>query len=306
MSGMVTCGHCGTRAVPLDGRCPACRHRLTAETNHGPHRFQDTRPLKSGSSSWKIGDAFTLAWSICRTVSGVVVFFVVANIGYGFLSIFALAAVPWDGNLGAMTSREWNLIIGGIVVTVAYGWIGLGFLKLLLDAGRSRSYSIERLFEVTIGEWCRAGVVGISLFAICLPGFLLCIPGLYLMAALGLAVILLLDGKAYLFDAIGKSWEMTSGCRWRIVGATILVGLMALPGSIVMRVANYAIDIDRGVLQIPYIFWLIGKAAEQFAFLFHSIMAVAIYLIISETLGESEGESTGANGGLEARSIEGE
>jgi hypothetical protein len=93
-------------------------------------------------------------------------------------------------------------------------------------------------------------------------GFLLLIiPGLILISGLVLATpALVIESRPHATDAMGRSWALTRGHRWKIFGALLVTGLLiALPSlalGVFAAVKNFDVQSQQSVISGMGILWL--------------------------------------------------
>lgn len=90
---------------------------------------------------------------------------------------------------------------------------------------------------------------------------LLIIPGLILICGLVLSTpALVIESRAHATDAMGRSWALTRGHRWKIFGALVVTGLLiALPSlalGVFAAVKSFDVQSKQGVISGMGLLWL--------------------------------------------------
>lgn len=120
---------------------------------------------------------------------------------------------------------------------------------------------------------------------LCMLGLvLLLIPGLILISGLVLASpALVIEGRPHATDAMGRSWALTRGHRWKIFGALVVTGiLIALPNlalGVFTSLRNFDVQSRQAVLSPTGIVWLaIAQALQVLLYpLLYCVLTVAYY-----------------------------
>ncbi|HWA15950.1 MAG TPA: hypothetical protein VG817_05945 [Gemmatimonadales bacterium] len=93
-------------------------------------------------------------------------------------------------------------------------------------------------------------------------GFLLLIvPGLILISGLVLATpALVIESRPHATDAMGRSWALTRGHRWKIFGALLITGILILLPSLALgvfaAVKSFDVQTQQGAISGSGLFWL--------------------------------------------------
>lgn len=117
-----------------------------------------------------------------------------------------------------------NVVLIELVLPALIGLVAqLAILRLALDRRRGVTRSVGEALTAAFGAWPLA-VVALLLGAgpIALGMLALVVPGLYLAGRLTPAVALVLDGTGPV-AAIERSWALTEGNGWRVIGFTLML-----------------------------------------------------------------------------------
>jgi hypothetical protein len=148
----------------------------------------------------------------------------------------------------AFAARDWS-VLGPLaavgVVSLVFGLLGYA-TTLLVTAGahRGRPLALGDALVGGAGRMLSSAVASVLVAAAVLTGTLaLVVPGLYLMIRLALAVCATVVDGAGPFEGAARSWELTAGHFWAIVGrmsafvGIALLGMIALIfGGIILAV----------------------------------------------------------------------
>ena len=159
------------------------------------------------------------------------------------VGIFALAYIPYNILLGAVTwLMQSNPESIGVVALTLLGlflvMLLLWLLVLPLSTGATSFAVSEKYLErsVTIFSaynsafkrfWPVLGsqlVVGLAVAA----GTLACIvPGIFLWLCWSVVVPVVMLEQQGAFDSMRRSWDLTDGFRWKILGVAVVVGILS-------------------------------------------------------------------------------
>lgn len=146
--------------------------------------------------------------------------------GSQWSSVFAHA---FNGGGDYPNTRVWIAGLLGIATLV----LGLltGFLAYV--AAKKSNVGFDEIWALFKKRWWRVIVTWVVLLVCVVAGFfLLIVPGLYLIGRLALAPIVSIDEGLTGYEAIRRSWEITSGHAW-IVFVTVFFGvILSLPSVI--------------------------------------------------------------------------
>ena len=126
---------------------------------------------------------------------------------------------PLPTTMAAMTPTVVliDLVLPALIGVVAQAAI----VRLALDQRGGVARSVGEALAIALRTW---PLIVVALFAIALPvgaALLLILPGLYLTGRLSLIVPLVVDGHGAV-AAIERSWALTAGNGWRVIGFTLL------------------------------------------------------------------------------------
>lgn len=164
-------------------------------------------------------------------------------------SIKEVLAFGW----GKTKANYWFILQVGIISSLVYGasrylgpvsvivamciGVSLTTVALMLEAGQTPK--LEDLFKkydnhkvllnylfVTVLLWLIIGVGFVFLF----------IPGIFLAVKLQFAKTLVIDQDMKALDAIKKSWSMTEGNFWNLLGYVLVVVLINFAGALLLGI----------------------------------------------------------------------
>lgn len=119
-----------------------------------------------------------------------------------------------------------------ILVSLLQAFIGLGYLRFLLNMAREQDHKIEDLFNgpQSFAHFAYFLVVSLLYNALTMLGIVLfIIPGIIAGIGFMFASYLVAEQKTDIFTSFKRSWEMTTGNRWKILWLSIvLVGFNIL------------------------------------------------------------------------------
>src|SRR6266550_552978 len=179
-----------------------------------------------------VGDVLDRTFTVYR--SKPLIFIGISAIWYLllFLVFIVLGAIIFAGSLSAFarqaTTPSPDLVAGAIVGIIGFGIVAVVVAIFLFSAqsagivhAAARRYLAR---EVTIGESFRAGLsaAGRLFFA-----------GLLVFLAIA-ALWLLVFVVGGIAAAVGRSWRLSSGSRWRIIGIQALLGILNLVLSLLI------------------------------------------------------------------------
>ncbi len=131
-------------------------------------------------------------------------------------------------------------IMGGVLSVIV---IAAAIRTFLRDDPHNVSWDAftERLGFVTVhlvlGHLVAVAVIGI--------GFLLIVPGIYLLVSLIFWYIVVVEEHTDFVDAYRKSWRISRGHRWHILGLLLVVVLVAV---VLLAVATFLATLSPGLL----------------------------------------------------------
>ncbi len=135
-----------------------------------------------------------------------------------------MAAVPFGGLIIAVVVR----------VIVAMGMISI-VLKLI-DKKKPR---IQDLWSVYKPFWTYLGAVLLVGLGVFVGSILLLVPGIMLALGWMFFSYLLIDKNLGVMDSIKRSWEITYGEKWRLLGFGILLGFINFLGALLLGIGIF-------------------------------------------------------------------
>jgi len=116
-----------------------------------------------------------------------------------------------------------SLIIG--ILMVFLGVFALSCQSLELTQGKKPTFNTFNNYTDCLGNYILAMFISgfLSFVGICLCY----VPGLIIMSRLCLTTYYVLDKKMAAIDAIKSSWKATDGHTWNLLGANLLLGMIA-------------------------------------------------------------------------------
>lgn len=163
-----------------------------------------------------------------------------------FLQIWATQSVA--GSLNEFSTQEefeaWTSQV--LVVTLVFAAIQLLIVQPLLVAAISRAAADAYLGEqVTVGRTFRFALsrlpailwVTIITSIVTLVGFiLLVIPGIIALVRLTLTPVVVVVEDVRGTSAVSRSWNLTAGHAWRVLGTLILAGIISFVGTAIIQI----------------------------------------------------------------------
>ncbi|MCA9352376.1 hypothetical protein KC866_03220 [Patescibacteria group bacterium] len=203
--------------------------------------------------TFSIGDLFRSAW---QTYKENWTLFIVVGV------VFALVGML--GNLGVSVNHMTGMVhqspVIGLLAWLLQVYIGLGFIRFLLNMVDGRVYKLEDLFKGAQSfEHYAYFVVVVMLYSafVGLGTLLLVIPGLVALIGFTFAQYLVAEQKADIFESFKESWRMTKGNRWKIFWLMIVVVFFNLFGLLAL-VVGLAITIPMSYLVYAYLYRTLG------------------------------------------------
>ncbi len=116
------------------------------------------------------------------------------------------------------------------------------------DLGRALSAGFALLLPVTV-------IAILSLLGMALGLLLLVVPGIILAVGWSVAVPVKVVERASIKDSFGRSWELTKGYRWKILGLVLLYVLVVILFTVLVTMISGVSFLQKGnvVGNIPYI-----------------------------------------------------
>lgn len=185
---------------------------------------------------------------------------------------------------------------GGVVANIGL-WFFTGLLSLLASALASASSTFilsEHYMGRSITAWEAIGrampfvgrVVLLTLLTALLAGLgtiLFIIPGVILFTGLVLApAALVIEGRPYATDAMGRAWALSRGHRWKLFGCLVITFLLILLPIIALgmgSVLTMDVSTQQTTVSSMGIAWLaVAQVLQLMAYpLLYCVLTVAYY-----------------------------
>ena len=280
-----SCIQCGTLNVVADESCRVCGAYLRPEisdedralygaSDPSPRVFTDQIPPFTGPSDG-IGPTFHLFkknfWLITKIVFVIVAPFEV----FKTLSV-GQAVGDWQLSLGLFTLNR----MCDVLITPALFYALLKVMHTGVAPGINEAYrwGLSKIPKLAVADFLALILTLIGFVLLIVPGFIL---------SLGFVVVspVAIFEKGSAVNALRRSWELTKGHRWNILGASFVLGLL-------IWVINGAITGAAGLCHLNGItFWPVDVAAQIIADIFARVLTVlslVIYIGILRTLESGE------------------
>lgn len=170
-----------------------------------------------------------------------------------------------------------NAVLGAIAAAASTFVIAENYMGRRLEAGEAFGRASPFVGRLIMLALLSGLVIGVGFI-------LLIIPGLILMAGLLLGTpALVLEGLPSATRAMGRSWNLTRGHRWRVLGALVVVGvLLLLPFIAAGGLAASSVSLDSdvsGPISTTLLVAVTGAALLQTLIypLFYCVLTVLYY-----------------------------
>jgi hypothetical protein len=141
-----------------------------------------------------------------------------------------------------------SLVVFAIQFLIVQPFLVAAITRAAADAYLGERVSIGRTYQYALRKLPAILLITILTTIVTLIGFLLLIiPGIIAFVRLALAppVVVIEDVRGT--KAIGRSWRLTKGHFWRLLGLLILSGLIAAVGALIITVPTELIALSLGV-----------------------------------------------------------
>jgi hypothetical protein len=151
------------------------------------------------------------------------------------------------------------------------------YMGRVIGAGDALSRAVPFLGRVIVLSLLTSLLVVLGLLLLFIPGLIL-ISGLLLSTP-----ALVIESREHATDAMGRSWALTRGHRWKIFGGLIVTALLiALPSialGIFTSVKNFDVQSQQQVISPVGLFWLSLVQVLQVMMypLLYCVMTVSYY-----------------------------
>lgn len=203
--------------------------------------------------TFTIGDALSNAWKITKSNF----LFLVGVIVVLFVIQFAL------GSVGEYLSRDiaWVGVVISIITVLIQILLNVGAIAIVLKLVDGIKPSFSELFTTT-KPYVQFVLVTILMSLIVGVGFiLLIIPGIMLAIGLQFATYLVVDKGMGAVDALKKSWEITNGVKWKLLGFAIVIWIVNLLGFVLFGV-GMVVTIPLTMIAMAYVYRTLEKQSE--------------------------------------------
>lgn len=168
------------------------------------------------------------------------------NWGIFILACIILLLTSFIGLLGSSLDPQTGIITShplvSIISSLLQVFIGLGFIRFLLNLIDGKKYSLEDLFRGANSFYHYLYfAVGTFLYGVLvtLGSILFIIPGIIMMIGFYFVQYILAEEKAGIFESFKQSWEMTKGNRWKILWLLILILLFNILGALALIIGLF-------------------------------------------------------------------
>jgi hypothetical protein len=203
-----------------------------------------------------LGEILDVSFGLYRSLF--VPLLIVAIVSQGLPMIFSIYAQV-SGLQGTSLTITFGLllfsVIGSALASASSTFIlSEEYMGRRLSAGEALGRAMPFLGRVIM--------LSVLTSLLCILGLvLLIIPGLILVCGLVLgSPALVIENRAHATDAMGRSWALTRGHRWKIFGALLVTGLLiALPSialGVLTSVRAFDVQSSQAVISPIGIFWL--------------------------------------------------
>jgi len=276
-----TCIQCGTVNLVADESCTVCGSDLRSEISEAdraahrawdpnPRFFTDDIPPFTGPSDG-IGPTFHLfrknVWLIAK-----IVFVIVAP-----FEVFKTLSVH-------QAVRDWQLLVGlfaldrvcDVLITPALFYALLKVMQTGVAPGINEAYrwGLSKIPKLAVASFLAWILTSLGLVLLVIPGIIISL-GFMLVTP----VAVFENGSAV--NALRRSWALTSGHRWNILGATFVL-------AILIWIGNAAVIGAAGLFRLNGIsFWPIDVTAQILADIFArviTVLSLVLYVGILRTL----------------------
>lgn len=208
------------------------------------------------SNKIRVGESLAIAWQAFLQGGRVGVAYCIIVTALRMLAGAGISDSFWEE--GRLQATDWVILGGGLLVQ---SWLWFGLLRVALDTARGNTARMFRL-ATPLFDFLRALLVSSALLVVVVPTVLLWIiaaivtatfPNLIAQVSLALimtgsvvfimyvtlawsqAILLVLDGRARLFESLEESALLTKGVRGAIFLVYLAFGWLALPALVIMR-----------------------------------------------------------------------
>lgn len=188
-------------------------------------------------------------------------------------AIVAAARLVFTGGAAALVS-----LVALVLATFYQGMV----VELVGDVqdGR-RDSSVGQLFRAVTPIWLPLIVLSVLLAIGVTIGFVLIVPGIYLMTIWAVAAPALVIERSGIFAAFGRSRELVRGHGWKVLGVILLVVLLALLAGILVGILATGLG-NGGIAVVQW-------AADVIISPFTALVSAVLYFRLRRLHGERGG-----------------
>lgn len=193
-----------------------------------------------------------LSWSWNKYKENFLFFIVVILIFFGLSILSGIL----QGGLESQLGQAAGLI--GFLFSLLRILMEIGYLNILLkfhDGKKPEYGDLFSYYPLFIKFFLNSIVVG---FLIVVGFILLILPGIFLLVRLQFAAIMVADKGAGPIEATKKSWNLTRGHFWKLLGFDIVFVLLNILGALLLGI-GLAVTIPVTTLSYAYIYRKLSK-----------------------------------------------
>ena len=204
------------------------------------------------SARISIGQALDKSWNLLKAnpglvIGGLVTYWVVAIVG-----AFAGGAGKEAGSAPSPVFWLFGLVALYLLV---------GLMKMYLNLIDGKPASFHDLVSVPFSTYLNLVIAAIVLYIIIAIGFLLLIvPGIYLALRFSQVFYVIIDKGVGVGEAMTVSTQKTLGNKWFLLGASIVLTIIAELGYVVLLVGAL-VSVPVSLLSYLYIYRSLGQEA---------------------------------------------
>jgi uncharacterized membrane protein len=154
--------------------------------------------------------------------------------------VFLIALIAPVTSQGIAAVLFFLVVLAGVVGLVGFSFlVQIAQMNIFLKAGRS--IDAVQLEDAYVPEhfWRFVGAMLLSVLGILCGLILLVIPGIILMVGWMFAALLVIDKRMSPVQALGESWKMTKGNRFKLFGFMLAAMLLNIGGMIAFFVGIF-------------------------------------------------------------------
>jgi uncharacterized membrane protein len=181
------------------------------------------------SNGFSIGEALGFGWATLRERFGTLVGLIVVSA--------IIVAIPQLIQQGAVQQQAGPIAaIFGVIAFVAQAIVSLGWARVTLKLHDGQGVEMSDLVEPYPLIWKYIVASIIASIAIGIGFMLLIVPGVLLAIRLGFFPYIIVDEGAGPVEALQRSWELTRGSFWHLLGLGFVFGLLNVLGAVALLI----------------------------------------------------------------------